>query len=88
MTAPAKSLGSISIFFPAFNDEQTIGELVRHALAILPTYTSDYEVLVINDDMESHLKHHGSQVIPGTKMSRSLLMVPFRVAPLVLRPEA
>ena len=49
MTAPAKSLGSISIFFPAFNDEQTIGELVRHALAILPTYTSDYEVLVIND---------------------------------------
>src|SRR3954468_20761562 len=49
MTAPATSLGSISIFFPAFNDEQTIGELVRHALAILPAYTSDYEVLVIND---------------------------------------
>lgn len=49
MTAPSKSLGSISIFFPAFNDEQTIGELVRNALAILPTFTSDYEVLVIND---------------------------------------
>src|SRR5436190_6972308 len=49
MTAPAKSLGSISIFFPAYNDEQTIGELVRHALAILPAFTDDYEVLVIND---------------------------------------
>jgi len=49
MTAPSKSLGSISIFFPAFNDEQTIGELVRNALAILPTFTDDYEVLVIND---------------------------------------
>jgi len=49
MTAPSKSLGSISIFFPAFNDEQTIGELVRDALAILPTFTDDYEVLVIND---------------------------------------
>src|SRR6185369_4085189 len=49
MTAPSKSLGSISIFFPAFNDEQTIGELVRNALAILPAFTDDYEVLVIND---------------------------------------
>jgi len=49
MTAPSKSLGSISIFFPAFNDEQTIGELVRNALAILPEYSDDYEVLVIND---------------------------------------
>src|ERR1043166_7573297 len=49
MTAPSKSLGSISIFFPAFNDEPTIGELVRNALAILPTFTDDYEVLVIND---------------------------------------
>jgi glycosyltransferase involved in cell wall biosynthesis len=49
MTAPSKSLGSISIFFPAFNDEQTIGELVRNALAILPDYSDDYEVLVIND---------------------------------------
>jgi glycosyltransferase involved in cell wall biosynthesis len=49
MTAPSKSVGGISIFFPAFNDEQTIGELVRQALAILPTFTNDYEVLVIND---------------------------------------
>ena len=49
MTAPSKTLGSISIFFPAFNDEQTIGELVRNALAILPSFTDDYEVLIIND---------------------------------------
>jgi glycosyltransferase involved in cell wall biosynthesis len=49
MTTPSKSLGSISIFFPAFNDEQTIGELVRNALAILPTCTDNYEVLIIND---------------------------------------
>ena len=49
MTAPSQSFGSISIFFPAFNDEQTIGELVRNALAILPDYSDDYEVLVIND---------------------------------------
>ncbi|MFN2578802.1 MAG: glycosyltransferase family 2 protein [Pyrinomonadaceae bacterium] len=49
MTPPAQSFGSISIFFPAFNDEQTIGELVEAALEVLPSLTDDYEVIVIND---------------------------------------
>lgn len=40
---------SISIFFPAFNDEGTIAGLVRDALDLLPTLTNDYQVLVIND---------------------------------------
>jgi glycosyltransferase involved in cell wall biosynthesis len=40
---------SISIFFPAFNDEGSIGGLVREALDLLPSLTGDYEVLVIND---------------------------------------
>jgi len=40
---------SISIFFPAFNDEGTIAGLVRDALDLLPMLTSDYQVLVIND---------------------------------------
>jgi len=46
--APSQSF-SISIFFPAFNDERTIGELVNAALEILPALTDDYEVIVIND---------------------------------------
>jgi glycosyltransferase involved in cell wall biosynthesis len=40
---------SISVFFPAFNDAQTISALVTRALRILPDITEDYEVLVIND---------------------------------------
>jgi glycosyltransferase involved in cell wall biosynthesis len=39
----------ISVFFPAFNDEKTIGSLVSQVLKLLPTITDDYEVLVIND---------------------------------------
>ncbi len=42
-------VGSISIFFPAFNDVGTIAGLVAEALAVLPTLTDDYEVLVVND---------------------------------------
>jgi glycosyltransferase involved in cell wall biosynthesis len=40
---------SISAFFPAFNDEGTIAEMVRDVLAVLPTLADDYEVLVIDD---------------------------------------
>jgi glycosyltransferase involved in cell wall biosynthesis len=40
---------SISVFFPAFNDAETITSLVDDALAVLPALTDDYEVIVIND---------------------------------------
>jgi len=49
MTGRTKILGSISVFFPAFNDEQTIGALVENALQVLPQFTDDYEVLVVDD---------------------------------------
>jgi glycosyltransferase involved in cell wall biosynthesis len=39
----------ISVFFPAYNDEDSIGKLIREALAILPRLTADYEVIVVND---------------------------------------
>jgi len=40
---------SISVFFPAFNDAGTIASLVTDALAVLPSLTDDYEVIVVND---------------------------------------
>jgi glycosyltransferase involved in cell wall biosynthesis len=39
----------ISLFFPAYNDENTIGLLVDRALKLLPTLTEDFEIIVIND---------------------------------------
>ncbi len=39
----------ISVFFPAFNDEGSIGGLVADALAVLPALAEDYEVIVVND---------------------------------------
>lgn len=40
---------SISVFFPVFNDAGTIASLVSDALAVLPSLTDDYEVVLIND---------------------------------------
>lgn len=39
----------ISIFFPAYNDEGSIAGLVNDALALLPSLTDDFEVIVVND---------------------------------------
>lgn len=48
MTNKAKR-ASISVFFPAYNDANTIGKLVTDALEVLPHLTDDYEVIVVND---------------------------------------
>jgi len=40
---------SITVFFPAFNDEASIGPLVTSALEVLSTLTTDYEVIVVDD---------------------------------------
>ena len=47
--ASNKTTVSISVFFPAFNDEASIPALVHHAVEILPTICDDYEVIVVND---------------------------------------
>ncbi len=44
-----RKTASISVFFPAFNDEGTIAAMVTHTLALLPALTDDYEVIVVND---------------------------------------
>ncbi len=39
----------ISAFFPCYNDEHTIGEMVRAADETLAGVTNDYEIIVVND---------------------------------------
>jgi glycosyltransferase involved in cell wall biosynthesis len=45
----AKSLPSVSVFFPCYNDERTIGGLVRTADKILRLRGGKYEIIVIDD---------------------------------------
>ena len=48
-TRGERGRSGVSVFFPAYNDADSIGPLVRDALALLPTLADDYEVIVIND---------------------------------------
>ena len=43
------NLGSLSIFFPCYNDEGTIATMVVKAFDVLRKITDDYEVIVVDD---------------------------------------
>jgi len=40
---------SLSVFFPAYNEEENIESSVKQADAVLRTLVSDYEIIVVND---------------------------------------
>jgi glycosyltransferase involved in cell wall biosynthesis len=42
-------LSSVSVFFPCYNDSNTIRGLVQRAASVLPEVTSDYEIIVVDD---------------------------------------
>src|SRR3954452_22825879 len=41
--------GSLSVVFPAYNDEASLPELLARTFQLVPRLTSDYEVIVVND---------------------------------------
>jgi glycosyltransferase involved in cell wall biosynthesis len=57
---------SITVFFPIFNDQETVESLVGKALEVLPELTGDYEILLINDgstDASGAIADHLAQTI-------------------------
>lgn len=48
MTVPER-IESLSFFFPAYNEEQNVENVVREALDTLPRFADDLEVVVIDD---------------------------------------
>ena len=47
---------SISVFFPCYNDEHTIGGLVEDAMKTLQDLTDDFEVIVVEDKSKDNSK--------------------------------
>ena len=42
-------IGSLSVFFPAYNDAPALPELLERTFAVLPLVADDFEVIVVND---------------------------------------
>ena len=45
---------SISVFFPAYNDQNSIVNMVDTAMAVLRRHSSDFEVIVVNDGSQDN----------------------------------
>jgi glycosyltransferase involved in cell wall biosynthesis len=48
-TAPPGRLGSISLFYPLYNEEGNVEEAVRRALTVLPRFADQFEVILVDD---------------------------------------
>jgi len=44
-----EKLAQLSVFFPAYNEEENVPIVVERALQILPQVADEYEVIVVND---------------------------------------
>lgn len=49
-------LKSLSVFFPAFNEEPNILPTLKEALRVLPAVAEDYEVIVVDDGSRDRTK--------------------------------
>ena len=49
MKKTVKKLASLSIFFPAYNEEKNIGHAIYQALRLAPQVSDSFEIIVIND---------------------------------------
>jgi glycosyltransferase involved in cell wall biosynthesis len=47
-------LPSLSFFFPAYNEEQTVEAVVREAQQKLPRFADDLEIIVVDDGSRDH----------------------------------
>lgn len=58
---------SISVFFPCYNDEKTIGKLVNSSLKVLKNISNNYEVIVINDGSKDRSKEVVEEIVKKNK---------------------
>jgi len=42
-------LSELSVFFPAYNEEDTIGSVINNIKAVMDSRYDDYKIIVIND---------------------------------------
>ncbi|PWU22522.1 glycosyltransferase family 2 protein [Candidatus Cerribacteria bacterium 'Amazon FNV 2010 28 9'] len=72
----ATKLDSLSVFFPAFNEEENIGPLLESALTLLPQFAQRFEIIVVNDGstdrtrviaLEYHKTHPNVRVVSHSK---------------------
>ncbi|MFQ5952410.1 MAG: glycosyltransferase family 2 protein [Candidatus Omnitrophota bacterium] len=49
-------LQNLSIFFPAYNEEENIVQTVEKALEVMPSFAENFEIIIVNDGSKDRTK--------------------------------
>lgn len=64
--------GSISVVLPAFNEQQALPPLVTRLIAILESYSADFEIIIINDGSTDQTPTIASELAQNLKNVRCI----------------
>lgn len=73
-----KKLSSLSVFFPAYNEEKNIKKTVEKAAKILPKIAKNWEILVVNDGSKDRTGKIVEQLIKKEPRIRMITHTPNR----------
>ncbi|MEI8350597.1 MAG: glycosyltransferase family 2 protein [Candidatus Omnitrophota bacterium] len=62
MEKPQAKLQNLSVFFPAYNEQDVINRTIENALHILPAFAQCFEVIAVNDGSTDKTAQHLSEL--------------------------
>jgi glycosyltransferase involved in cell wall biosynthesis len=70
-TTEKEKLAQLSVFFPAYNEEENVPIVVEKTLEVLPRVANEYEVIIVNDgsqDRTGEVSEELSKTHPGVRV--------------------
>lgn len=61
-------MDSLSVFFPAYNEEENIGKVVAEAVSFLDNNVKDYEIIIVNDGSTDRTGEIADQLAKDSKI--------------------
>jgi len=58
----AHKLSALSVFFPCYNEEENIRELLRQSLEVFPQYAEKLEIIIVNDGSRDRTKEIADEI--------------------------
>ena len=65
-----QKLNELSLFFPAFNEEDNIEKAIEHALQVLPEVAEKYEVIIVNDGSKDATLERSAEIASKNNLVR------------------
>lgn len=78
MPVTDKKLSELSLFFPAYNEEEVIAQTIEKAAKVLPKVAEKYEILIVNDGSKDRTEKVAKSLMKKYKFLRLVTHSPNR----------